>query len=191
MYFPLANQMNSQVMQDPRTHVPDELATVRNSSRYTANLSGTSSTGTTATAAAATAAAAEATGALLEAGMYGTPDGLTAEGLMLYLQTRMNGLDQQINDIFQKQQDIEKVRKLLGEMQTVLNQLNDNESVQDLQGTKNGSEGLADYEQQLADLLAGIEKLDPSLAQSLRGQLSAEGQILYCTDGLLLHERSG
>ena len=70
----------------------------------------------------------------MEPGLYGTPDGLTADGLLLYLQTRMNGLDDQINTIFQKQQDIEKIRKLLADMQNELNRLNDDEGNTELQG---------------------------------------------------------
>ena len=38
------------------------------------------------------------------------PNALTAEGLMLYLETRMNGLDEQINAAFDKQKKIEGIR---------------------------------------------------------------------------------
>ncbi|MCL2824916.1 MAG: hypothetical protein FWD57_13085, partial [Polyangiaceae bacterium] len=69
-------------------------------------------------------------------GVWAGTEGLSAEGLILYLQTRMNGLDEQINAIFKKMQDMEKIRKLLNTIQNELNQLNDDTTNKDAQGTK-------------------------------------------------------
>lgn len=108
--------------------------------------------------------------------------GLTAEGLILYLQTRMNSLDEQINAIFSKMQDMEKIRKLVNNMQNELNSLNDDTSKKDIQGTQHTG-GPSGYELTLFNYIDAIGQIDPGLADSLRTQMGAEGQILYGTDG--------
>src|SRR5687767_12290043 len=66
-------------------------------------------------------------GIRLDAGTYEvggmTPDGLSPEGLMIYLQTRLTSLDDQINRTFEKQKKIEAIRKELNAIQRELDRL--------------------------------------------------------------------
>lgn len=115
------------------------------------------------------------------------PSALTAEGLMLYLETRLNGLDEQINGIFAKQQKIEALRKQLGNIQAALAGLNDDKS-KGMQGTASTFKGIptADYEVAITNALNAIEAIDPQLGQSMKNDLSQNGQIMFCIDGLYL-----
>jgi len=122
----------------------------------------------------------------LDGSLDGLPEGLTAEGLLLFLQTRMNGLDEQINGIFKKMQDMEKVRKLLNQMQNELNQLDDDNTKKGCQGTQHVDGEAQGYEKNIIDCIDAIAQIDPKLAESLRSQLGVEGQILYGIDGKYL-----
>ena len=113
-------------------------------------------------------------------------NGLSAEGLLLYLQTRLNGLDEQINGIFKKMQDMEKIRKLLNQMQNELNQLCDHRTKSGCCGTSHEAGKPEGYEKNLIDCIDAIGQIDPGLAQTLRNQFGVEGQILYGLDGRYL-----
>ena len=115
-------------------------------------------------------------------GVLAGGQGLSAEGLVLYLQTRMNGLDEQINGIFQKMQNMEKIRKLINTMQNELNQLNDDTTDKKLMGEQHDG-GPQGYEKNILDCIDAIAAIDPNLAASLRNQLGVEGQVLFVTDG--------
>lgn len=112
----------------------------------------------------------------------GAPEGLSAEGLLLYLQTRMQNLDGQVNGIFDKMQNVEKLRKLLTEMQTELNKLSDDQAETDLQ-TQSLETGQVGFENKMNQTIDNIEQIDPQLARKLRAMLNEEGQILYVQDG--------
>lgn len=127
-----------------------------------------------------TSAAAQTTG--IGVAPDGTPEGLSAEGLLLYLQTRMQNLDGQVNGIFDKMQNVEKLRKLLTEMQTELNKLSDDQAEKNLQ-TQSVETGQAGFEAKLNQTIDSIEQIDPQLAEKLRSMLTEEGQILYVQDG--------
>ena len=151
------------------------------------------------------------------------PGALTPDGLMIYLQTRLEGLDQQISLVFDHQQKMDSVRSLLNKLQTELNKLNGEGDRDALQGTQTNAPDpnqvllgaknalpwghgnaqgafspvlgnlpqtppaepkLADFEANIENILDQIGDIDPNLANEMRGELTKEGQILYCEDGL-------
>jgi hypothetical protein len=67
-----------------------------------------------------------ATSDVLSSGIQ-SPGHLTADGLMLYMQTRLTGIDEQIEAAFQKQKDIEALRKILGDLNSALSGLDGDE----------------------------------------------------------------
>lgn len=110
---------------------------------------------------------------------------LTAEGLMLYLQSRLDGLDAQIDAVFQKQKNIEAVRKALMKIQTELDKLNDNKGDTKLQST-NGLPDKEEFEKNIQDAIKEIEAYDPALAKQIDEDFGKNGQILYGLDGKYL-----
>lgn len=106
-----------------------------------------------------------------------SPDQLGPEALIMYLQTRLDSLDSQINSIFEKQKKIEGIRKALGEINNALAELDDDTS------NKNLINGGSKFEDQIRAAIDRIEALDPALAKQIRADFDKEGQILNCTDG--------
>ena len=98
--------------------------------------------------------------------------GLTGEALLMYLQTRLEGLDSQIEARFAKQQKIEQMRKALNKMQTTLSNQNDDTTNKDTIETDGA------WVTELNDALDAIEQVDPQYAQQLRGDLQQTGQAL-------------
>ena len=110
-------------------------------------------------------------------------DGLSAEGLLMYLETRMRDLDGQVNGVFSKMQDVEKLRKHLMELQNELNCLNDDTGEDDVLPASGSQKG---FEARINQVIDNIQSLDPQLADRLRRMLGEEGQILYVQDGKYL-----
>lgn len=108
-----------------------------------------------------------------------TPDGLSPEGLMIYLQTRLTGLDDQINRIFEKQKKIEAVRKELIAMQSELDRLKSEPN------NPTAAHNDPNFEQNIKDHIAAIRELDPDLANAIETDLKKQGNALYrvTTDG--------
>jgi hypothetical protein len=120
-------------------------------------------------------------GIRLDAGTYEvggmTPEGLSPEGLMIYLQTRMTGLDDQIDRIFEKQKKTEAIRKELNAIQVELDRLKTD---------PNNPGALLEapgFEEAIRSHINAIRKLDPNLANSLEADLMKEGNALWVTDG--------
>ncbi len=113
------------------------------------------------------------------------PNALTSEGLMMYLQTRLTGLDDQINGVFQKQKNIEGVRKALMKIQNELEKLEDDKAKKGLVGKQHevGKDD-ADYEKNIKAAIEEIKALDPKLGAQMEKDLSEKGQIMFVTDGL-------
>lgn len=124
------------------------------------------------------------------------PNALTAEGLMLYLETRLNSLDDQINGVFAKQKNIEAVRKELMNLQKALNDMDDTKGVHGTKhdwkgwiGFSDGApvpipEGIDANEKSIMTALAEIDKLDPALGKEVRKSLSIDGGgSLYSLNG--------
>ncbi len=127
-----------------------------------------------------------ASAAAIDTGYTMTPDQLGPEALIMYLETRLNSLDSQIDEIFKKQKTIEAVRKAMGQITNALAKLEDDTSDDNLKGSYNTAEAKAAYETEINAALAVIEDLDPNLAKTMRNDLAQEGQILFVEDGLYL-----
>ena len=92
---------------------------------------------------------------------------LTGEGMMMYLSARLSSLDDQINGVFQKQKNIEGVRKALMKIQNELDKLDDDK------GKKN-----------IKAAIEEVKSYDPKLGAQLEKDLSEKGQIMFIADGL-------
>ena len=91
-------------------------------------------------------------------------DHLTAEGLMIYLQTKLDGIDEQIQEAFEKQQLAEEVRGYLGEIQNQLASLD----------SEDGGDWQAEA---VASAFQGLYDTDPKLADKLFSDLNAAGLV--------------
>ena len=113
------------------------------------------------------------------------PNALTAEGMMMYLSARLSSLDDQINGVFQKQKNIEGVRKALMKIQNELDKLDDDKGNKKLVGTKHevGKDD-ADYEKNIKAAIEEVKSYDPKLGAQLEKDLSEKGQIMFIADGL-------
>lgn len=113
------------------------------------------------------------------------PNALTSEGLMMYLQTRLTSLDDQINGVFQKQKNIEGVRKALMKIQNELEKLEDDKGKKGLVGTKHEvGKDEAEYEKNIKAAIEEIKALDPKLGAQMEKDLNEKGQIMFVADGL-------
>jgi hypothetical protein len=99
------------------------------------------------------------------------PNALTAEGLMLYLQTRLNGLDDQINGTFQKQKNMEAIRKALMKIQNALAGLDNDKA-------KKGLTGDGKFEAEIEAAIKEISAYDQKLGTQIHKDLMGQGQIL-------------
>jgi hypothetical protein len=120
-------------------------------------------------------------GIRLDAGTYEVggmmPEGLSPEGLMIYLQTRLTSLDDQINRIFEKQRKIEAIRKELNAIQLELDKLKTDPNNP---GTLLDAPG---FEAAIRNRLNAIREIDPNLADALEVELNQEGNALWVQDG--------
>lgn len=100
---------------------------------------------------------------------------LTPESLMFYLQTRLSGLDDQIQGVFAKQQSIEKVRKNIADIQRILSEIK-----QDVGDAGENPESHPEYNQEIKALIDDIKNADAALGQQLETDLigTGNGQIL-------------
>lgn len=103
---------------------------------------------------------------------YYYDNALTAESMMVYLTTRLSGIDSQIQGFFQSQQKSEEIRAALNEIKRLLNSLPEN---------TNKGENIKGHEDTLAAIDASIDAIavvDPQLADRIRSDLKAEHHIL-------------
>lgn len=101
---------------------------------------------------------------------------VTAESLYVYLQTRLTSVDTQINEIFTRQQNTERVRSCLREIQSLLGPLND-ENTGDA-----ATPELVGIKEKALEQIASIRSIDPKLADTLEARLQEQGQIFYGRD---------
>jgi hypothetical protein len=94
--------------------------------------------------------------------------GLTPEGLMIYLKSRLKGLDTKIQEIFDNQKHNQAVQDALQKLQTILAGLNQKDD------QKTSPNLVADIKAALADLKA----VAPDLGAQVADQLGKSGQIL-------------
>jgi hypothetical protein len=120
---------------------------------------------------------------------------LTPEGLMLYLQSRLDDVDTQINGLFKKQQDVSRIREDLNAIQQALQTLENDPAKKDAQGaldTDSNQNGkidpseYADYEKKVTDAIADIKDVDPVLGAKLESELGRDGYILHDLNGQYL-----
>jgi hypothetical protein len=120
---------------------------------------------------------------------------LTPEGLMLYLQSRLDDVDTQINGLFKKQQDVSRIREDLNAIQQALQTLENDPAKKDALGavdTDSNHNGkidpneYADYEQKITDAIADIKDVDPVLGAKLESELGRDGYILHALSGQYL-----
>lgn len=98
---------------------------------------------------------------------------LTPEALMIYLSTRLESVDGQIHELFQNQQDSEKVRAAIDQIGTLLNTLKENgEKETVLKGSK---ETLEEVKQIIENQIGPV---NPKLAARMRTDLEQKGYIL-------------
>jgi hypothetical protein len=97
-----------------------------------------------------------------------TPGSLTADSLLIYLQSRLGYLDTRVNEIFGKQKKLQHIHDELMGIQTELDRLDE----------ENGGTD-SDYQARIEAHIDEIEKVDPDLAQKMRADLEQEGQVLH------------
>lgn len=97
---------------------------------------------------------------------------LTNEGMMIYLSTRLEGIDTQIDAIFQKQEKIEKVRDALSRFNNAVDKYSSE--------TPNNDhvDGQPGWDAEINKILAEIQDIDPKLGAEMKEDLSAKDQIL-------------
>lgn len=127
---------------------------------------------------------ADAAATALDTGYTMTPDQLGPEALIMYLESRLNSLDSQIDEIFKKQKKIEAIRQAMGEITNALAKLNDDTSKGGLKGEKTTGTERAAFEDEILAALDKIRAIDPGLADKMLTDMTQEGQILDCVDGL-------
>jgi hypothetical protein len=115
---------------------------------------------------------------------------LTPEGLMLYLESRLGDLDGQIDGLFKKQQDANRIREDLNAIQHALQTLESDPANKNALGTKNEDanhnnqfdrDELSDWERKITDAIADIKEVDPERGAKLESELKKTGYVL---DGL-------
>jgi hypothetical protein len=106
-----------------------------------------------------------------------SPDGvlLTNEGLMIYLQQRLTGLDSQINVLFDKQKNLQGIRE---QLDTIQNAAETAQKRAELLPAGGLTELTPEELQNIETALTKIETLDPALGQAMRTKLTENGQIL-------------
>lgn len=115
-------------------------------------------------------------------------ESLTPEGMMLYLSTRMEEVDGQINALFDKQKASQEIRNALGEIQTELGRLDENAAHdQRLYMPGYTGQGSTDVEQKILVAIDKIAAIDPKLAETMRVEMGVyydTSQILSRQDGV-------
>ena len=122
-------------------------------------------------------AASPAAAASRSAGFDPYDGGLTPDALLVYLSSRLGGLEDQINAYFAEQQRADKLRSLLNEMKSAISRLNPH--VEDMNELRQDSAGAVDT---VYAKLAEIEAIDADLARKLEANLEADGYILTGED---------
>ncbi|MCU0691927.1 MAG: hypothetical protein MUF54_11035 [Polyangiaceae bacterium] len=143
----------------------------------------------------ASTGAVDAYSAMMAASYQPCGTSLTPESLMMYLQSRMQSVDDQINELFERQQKSEAIRSKLRDLTNELGKLDDyKDNPQAVHGYTQAEEDKckADptstgtktaIEEKIETIIAEIGELDASLARKLGSDLSQEGYIMFCQDG--------
>jgi hypothetical protein len=111
-----------------------------------------------------------------------SPTAMSPESLMIYLKSRLGGLDKQMNDVFDREQKGEHVRAELHSIQGMLTSLEQCEKPQDEKDIASNPEDLEKFKQELNGHIDTIRQFDPKLAEELQAKLYGEGQIMWKDD---------
>jgi hypothetical protein len=106
------------------------------------------------------------------------PESLTADALLAYVQTRLQTLDVQIDDIFQKQVNAQKVRAAVADIKASIGKLDERKTgnAAEWKSTDNLNEvAIGDEIYKKLDEIAAIA---PDVAQKLRTELESENALL-------------
>jgi hypothetical protein len=104
-----------------------------------------------------------------------TSGGLTADGMMIYLQTRLGGIDSQIEAAFQKQKQIESLRGKLMDLQNSVTALGSDPQ------KELSSEERQTIAASMITTLDELTEIDPLMADKMRLDLQKGG--VFKTDG--------
>ena len=91
---------------------------------------------------------------------------LTADGLMFYLQSRLDSVDSQIDEIFEKQQKTEKIRSHISDINTEVAKLEWNDD-----GSLKSKGAIDEAEAAVKAKLENLAEVDPALAKSLTEEI--------------------
>ncbi len=117
---------------------------------------------------------------------------LTPEGLMLYLEGRLGDLDGQIDGLFKKQQDANRIREDLNAIQHALQTLESDPANKNPLGNKNEDtnhngqfdrDELSDWERKITDAIADIKEVDPERGAEIETELKKTGYVLDGCNG--------
>ncbi len=121
------------------------------------------------------AASVTSPGTLNTSGYY--ENALTPDALMVYLSTRLGGLDEQIQQIFAEQQNSDKIRSAINKIQTLVSSLSTHT---DKDKTLEGP--IDTFANIQAVIETEIAPLNPNLAASMLEKFQSEGYILTGED---------
>ncbi|HMJ55586.1 MAG TPA: hypothetical protein VK540_26105 [Polyangiaceae bacterium] len=93
---------------------------------------------------------------------------LTPDALMTYLSTRLDGLDTQVNAVFNRQQHTQAIQKGLTELRAALGQMK-----------TTGDDQKDGVMPSIEVALKTLTDLDPNLGETLRNQLGQDGYALW------------
>lgn len=96
------------------------------------------------------------------------PGSLTADSLLIYLQSRLGYLDTRVNEIFGKQKKLQHIHDELMGIQTELDWLDEETGGSD-----------PDYQARIEAHIDEIEKIDSDLGKKMRADLGQDGQVLH------------
>jgi hypothetical protein len=105
------------------------------------------------------------------------PSSLTAEGLLTYVTTRLQTLDTQINEIFQKQQSSQKVRSSLSQISECLGKLDERKS-KPTEGGSTANLNEIELAKEIRQHIEDIRLTAPDVAERLTEELAGENGIL-------------
>src|SRR4051812_24036500 len=98
---------------------------------------------------------------------------LTPDALMVYLSSRLNGLDDQVNNIFNQQKAAQQMQEGVHKLQAAVSKLHDDATSDD-----GGTDLPPEIKAEMVAALAEMDKADPVATQSIREKLYGSGFVL-------------
>jgi hypothetical protein len=105
------------------------------------------------------------------------PSSLTAEGLLTYVTTRLQTLDTQIDEIFEKQQSSQKVRSSLSQISECLGKLDERKS-KPTEGGSTANLNEIELANEIRQHIEDIRLTAPDVAERLTEELAGKNGIL-------------